>query len=137
MRSACTDCRRQDVRSPNDFTRGTARFALGSTPRRAILSTPRRSRHGAGGTPDSGTSGTTTGSEPTRREFLQLLVAGETPYKYNLTLEVTPHNAGACRALIAEHPEPNDGDIDEAMKNNVCRCGTYVRIRAAIKQAAR
>ena len=39
-------------------------------------------------------------------------------------------------ALIAENPDPSDADIDEAMKNNVCRCGTYVRIRAAIKRAA-
>ena len=39
-------------------------------------------------------------------------------------------------ALIAANPNPSDADIDEAMKNNVCRCGTYVRIRAAIKRAA-
>jgi aerobic-type carbon monoxide dehydrogenase small subunit (CoxS/CutS family) len=39
-------------------------------------------------------------------------------------------------ALIAAHPNPSDADIDEAMKDNVCRCGTYVRIRAAIKRAA-
>ena len=39
-------------------------------------------------------------------------------------------------ALIAAHPNPTDAEIDEAMKDNVCRCGTYVRIRAAIKQAA-
>jgi aerobic-type carbon monoxide dehydrogenase small subunit (CoxS/CutS family) len=39
-------------------------------------------------------------------------------------------------ALIAANPDPSDADIDEAMKDNVCRCGTYVRIRAAIKRAA-
>jgi isoquinoline 1-oxidoreductase subunit alpha len=39
-------------------------------------------------------------------------------------------------ALIAAHPDPSDAEIDEAMKDNVCRCGTYVRIRAAIKAAA-
>jgi aerobic-type carbon monoxide dehydrogenase small subunit (CoxS/CutS family) len=39
-------------------------------------------------------------------------------------------------ALIAAHPNPSDADIDQAMKDNVCRCGTYVRIRAAIKRAA-
>ncbi len=39
-------------------------------------------------------------------------------------------------ALIAAIPNPSDADIDEAMSHNVCRCGTYVRIRAAIKRAA-
>jgi aerobic-type carbon monoxide dehydrogenase small subunit (CoxS/CutS family) len=39
-------------------------------------------------------------------------------------------------ALIAANPNPSDADIDQAMKDNVCRCGTYVRIRAAIKAAA-
>ena len=39
-------------------------------------------------------------------------------------------------ALIAAKPSPSDADIDEAMKDNVCRCGTYVRVRAAIKRAA-
>jgi isoquinoline 1-oxidoreductase alpha subunit len=38
--------------------------------------------------------------------------------------------------LLAQNPDPTDDDIDEAMKDNVCRCGTYVRIRAAIKRAA-
>jgi isoquinoline 1-oxidoreductase alpha subunit len=33
-------------------------------------------------------------------------------------------------------PHPDDADIDAAMAGNICRCGTYVRIRAAIKQAA-
>jgi isoquinoline 1-oxidoreductase alpha subunit len=39
-------------------------------------------------------------------------------------------------ALLKEHPKPNDHDIDEAMQGNICRCGTYQRIRAAIKTAA-
>lgn len=39
-------------------------------------------------------------------------------------------------ALIASNPSPTDADIDEAMSDNVCRCGTYPRIRAAIKRAA-
>jgi isoquinoline 1-oxidoreductase alpha subunit len=39
-------------------------------------------------------------------------------------------------ALIAAHPNPTDAEIDDAMRYNVCRCGTYVRIRAAIKAAA-
>jgi len=39
-------------------------------------------------------------------------------------------------ALLHEKPHPTDQDIDEAMQGNICRCGTYQRIRAAIKQAA-
>jgi isoquinoline 1-oxidoreductase alpha subunit len=39
-------------------------------------------------------------------------------------------------ALLASNPRPNDQDIDAAMSGNVCRCGTYNQIRAAIKDAA-
>ncbi len=39
-------------------------------------------------------------------------------------------------ALLKQKPRPTDADIDEAMAGNICRCGTYTRIRAAIKQAA-
>jgi isoquinoline 1-oxidoreductase subunit alpha len=39
-------------------------------------------------------------------------------------------------ALLAEKPHPTDAQIDDAMAGNVCRCGTYQRIRAAIKSAA-
>ena len=39
-------------------------------------------------------------------------------------------------ALLAEVPEPSDADIDRAMAGNLCRCGTYPRIRAAIRDAA-
>jgi isoquinoline 1-oxidoreductase alpha subunit len=39
-------------------------------------------------------------------------------------------------ALLKETPHPTDSDIDHAMYGNICRCGTYGRIRAAIKQAA-
>ncbi len=39
-------------------------------------------------------------------------------------------------ALLAENPSPSDDDIDQAMSGNICRCGTYTRIRAAIKTAA-
>jgi isoquinoline 1-oxidoreductase alpha subunit len=42
----------------------------------------------------------------------------------------------AAAALLARNPNPSDADIDEAMSDNVCRCGTYARIRAAIKRAA-
>jgi len=39
-------------------------------------------------------------------------------------------------ALLHQNPKPSDADIDAAMSGNLCRCGTYPRIRAAIKQAA-
>lgn len=39
-------------------------------------------------------------------------------------------------ALLKEKPKPTDADIDNAMKGNICRCGTYQRIREAIKEAA-
>lgn len=39
-------------------------------------------------------------------------------------------------ALLAKRPKPTDHEIDESMGGNICRCGTYVRIRAAIKKAA-
>jgi isoquinoline 1-oxidoreductase alpha subunit len=42
----------------------------------------------------------------------------------------------SASALLKETPKPTDQDIDNAMAGNICRCGTYVRIRAAIKQAA-
>jgi isoquinoline 1-oxidoreductase subunit alpha len=42
----------------------------------------------------------------------------------------------SAAALLATKKNPNDTDIDEAMKGNICRCGTYDRIRAAIKTAA-
>ncbi|MER8898384.1 (2Fe-2S)-binding protein [Mesorhizobium sp. M0676] len=38
--------------------------------------------------------------------------------------------------LLAKNPNPTDADIDNAMSGNICRCGTYTRIREAIKQAA-
>lgn len=42
----------------------------------------------------------------------------------------------SAAALIASNPTPSDSDIDTAMQGNICRCGTYPRIRKAIKQAA-
>jgi isoquinoline 1-oxidoreductase alpha subunit len=42
----------------------------------------------------------------------------------------------AAVALLSQKPNPNDEDIDAAMSGNLCRCGTYPRIRAAIKRAA-
>jgi isoquinoline 1-oxidoreductase alpha subunit len=59
-------------------------------------------------------------------------------------LELDVPQCGYCQsgqimsasALLVSKPKPSDSDIDEAMAGNICRCGTYVRIRAAIKQAA-
>jgi len=59
-------------------------------------------------------------------------------------LEVDVVQCGYCQAgqimsataLLAKKPHPTDGDIDQAMGGNLCRCCTYLRIRAAIKQAA-
>ena len=42
----------------------------------------------------------------------------------------------SATSLLAQTPHPTDADIDNAMSGNVCRCGTYLRIRDAIKQAA-
>jgi isoquinoline 1-oxidoreductase subunit alpha len=43
----------------------------------------------------------------------------------------------SAAALLAEKPKPSDADIDTAMAGNICRCGTYARIREGIKLAAR
>lgn len=40
-------------------------------------------------------------------------------------------------ALLKENPNPSDADIDAAMNGNICRCGTYTRIKSAIKTAAK
>ena len=72
---------------------------------------------------------------------------GETPAGkavQNAWLDLEVAQCGYCQsgqimsaaALLAENPQPSDGDIDDAMYGNICRCGTYPRIRAAIKQAA-
>jgi len=68
--------------------------------------------------------------------------AGAAVQKAWLDLEVV--QCGYCQsgqimsaaALIADKPHATDSDINDAMSGNICRCGTYVRIRAAIKQAA-
>ncbi|HQT76390.1 MAG TPA: (2Fe-2S)-binding protein [Rhodopila sp.] len=43
----------------------------------------------------------------------------------------------SATGLLSRNPDPGDADIDAAMAGNICRCGTYPRIRAAIKQAAK
>jgi isoquinoline 1-oxidoreductase subunit alpha len=47
-----------------------------------------------------------------------------------------PGQIMSATALLASNPRPTDADIDDAMSGNICRCGTYVRIREAIKLAA-
>jgi isoquinoline 1-oxidoreductase alpha subunit len=42
----------------------------------------------------------------------------------------------SAAALLTQHPAPTDAQIDQAMSGNLCRCGTYVRIREAIHRAA-
>ncbi|MBR0737456.1 (2Fe-2S)-binding protein [Bradyrhizobium liaoningense] len=62
----------------------------------------------------------------------------------NAWLELEVVQCGYCQsgqimsaaALLTDMPKPTDDDIDAAMSGNVCRCGTYQRIRAAIKRAA-
>jgi isoquinoline 1-oxidoreductase alpha subunit len=59
-------------------------------------------------------------------------------------MEIDVPQCGYCQsgqimsaaALIANNKAPTDADIDAAMAGNICRCGTYDRIRAAIKRAA-
>jgi len=43
----------------------------------------------------------------------------------------------AAAALLAKKKRPSDADIDEALSGNLCRCATYPRIRAAIKEASK
>jgi aerobic-type carbon monoxide dehydrogenase small subunit (CoxS/CutS family) len=47
-----------------------------------------------------------------------------------------PGQIMAATALLRVRPDPTDADIDAAMSGNLCRCGTYLRIRAAVKRAA-
>jgi len=47
-----------------------------------------------------------------------------------------PGQIMAAAALLAARPKPSDAEIDNAMSANLCRCGTYLRIRAAVKRAA-
>jgi isoquinoline 1-oxidoreductase subunit alpha len=82
------------------------------------------------------------GSAITTIEAIGETPAGKAVQKAWLDLEVV--QCGYCQsgqimsaaALLAENPGPSDADIDDAMYGNICRCGTYPRIRAAIKHAA-
>jgi isoquinoline 1-oxidoreductase alpha subunit len=75
-------------------------------------------------------------------EAVDMIPAGANVQKAWLDLEVV--QCGYCQsgqimsatALLTRTPNPDDSDIDAAMSGNICRCGTYVRVRAAIKKAA-
>ena len=43
----------------------------------------------------------------------------------------------SAASLLKSNPKPTDADIDAAMSGNICRCGTYLRIKEAIKSAAK
>ncbi|WIW44919.1 (2Fe-2S)-binding protein [Bradyrhizobium sp. 62B] len=81
-------------------------------------------------------------SKITTIEAIGTTRAGEKIQKAWLDHEVV--QCGYCQsgqimsasALLADNPQPTDKDIDDAMSGNICRCGTYVRIREAIKLAA-
>jgi isoquinoline 1-oxidoreductase alpha subunit len=59
-------------------------------------------------------------------------------------VEIAVPQCGFCQggqimtaaALLAKKPKPTDAEIDESLAGNICRCGTYVRIRSAVKKAA-
>ena len=85
----------------------------------------------------------TAGHSITTIEGIGDTAAGELVQQAWLDLEVI--QCGYCQsgqimaaaALLAKVPAPTDTDIDQALSGNICRCGTYPRIREAIKQAAR
>ena len=82
------------------------------------------------------------GKQITTIEAIGATPAGKRIQRAWLALDVP--QCGYCQsgqimsasALLADNPKPTDADIDDAMAGNICRCGTYVRIRAAIKRAA-
>jgi aerobic-type carbon monoxide dehydrogenase small subunit (CoxS/CutS family) len=69
-----------------------------------------------------------TGDHPVQKAWLELDVA---QCGYCQTGQIM-----SAAALLKRNPRPTDADIDSAMNGNICRCGTYLRIRAAIKKAA-
>ena len=82
------------------------------------------------------------GKKITTIEGIGATTAGQAVQDAWLALDVP--QCGYCQsgqimsaaALLAQKPVPTDADIDQAMSGNICRCGTYSRIRAAIHRAA-
>ena len=83
-----------------------------------------------------------TGKRITTIEAVGATAAGKKLQQAWIALEVP--QCGYCQsgqimsaaALLAANPKPSDSDIDAAMSGNICRCGTYARIREGIKRAA-
>ncbi|MGF6156300.1 isoquinoline 1-oxidoreductase alpha subunit [Ensifer sp. KUDG1] len=87
-------------------------------------------------------------SEAAEKPITTIEAIGDTPEGKKIQqawLDIDVVQCGYCQsgqimsatALIAANPTPDDSDIDAVMAGNICRCGTYPRIRAAIKLAAR
>jgi isoquinoline 1-oxidoreductase subunit alpha len=82
------------------------------------------------------------GKSVTTIEAIGKTASGEKIQRAWLNVEVVqcgycqPGQIMSAAALIESNPNPSDADIDAAMSGNICRCGTYTRIRAAIKQAS-
>jgi isoquinoline 1-oxidoreductase alpha subunit len=80
------------------------------------------------------------------REITTIEAVGKTPSGQRVQqawIDIDVVQCGYCQsgqimsaaALLAANPKPSDAEIDAAMSGNICRCGTYPRIRAAIRQA--
>lgn len=88
------------------------------------------------------TVGDAAGQKITTIEAIGSTPAGKAVQEAWLALEVV--QCGYCQsgqimsavALLNTQPDPTDEDVDAAMSGNICRCGTYIRIRQAIKDAA-
>ena len=106
---------------------GACTVHLDGAPVRACV-TPVRRAEGKAVTTIEGLSPSGAGDHPLQKAWVELGVP----------------QCGFCQAgqimtaaaLLAENPRPSDDDIAHSMAGNLCRCGTYVRIRAAIKRAA-
>ena len=86
-------------------------------------------------------------SAATGKRITTIEAIGATPASKKIQqawVELDVQQCGYCQsgqimsatALLAANPKPSDADIDAAMSGNICRCGTYVRIREGIKRAA-
>jgi isoquinoline 1-oxidoreductase subunit alpha len=82
------------------------------------------------------------------RKITTIEAVGDTPAGKKVQAawrEIDVVQCGYCQSgqvmqaasLLAQNPDPSDADIDAAMAGNICRCGTYNRIRAAVRQAAK